>query len=166
MAPTTSYLQAFRLTHRYIGIFISPAVLFFAFTGAVQTFSLHETTRGSSYKPPQILVILAQIHKKQTPVIAQPRPPAAPRPQGAGGPGGSAAATPAAPKPPAPAPTGPDAPKHNPWPLKIFFLLVALSLFTSTLSGIYMAYKFTRNKLTVTLLLVLGTVIPVAMILL
>jgi hypothetical protein len=66
---------------------------------------------------------------------------------------------------PAPQP-GPEVKKHNALPLKIFFLLVAISLFTSTLSGIFMAYRFTRNKLVVTGLLVLGTVVPVLMILL
>ena len=163
MAPKTSFLQACRLTHRYIGVFISPAVLFFAFTGAIQTFSLHETTRGSDYKPARILVILGQIHKKQTPVIASPKSPA-PKPQA--GPKAEDSVGAAAPAPKPAPPPGPEVKKHNALPLKIFFLLVAISLFTSTLSGIYMAYKFARNKLTVTGLLVLGTAIPVLMILL
>ncbi len=163
MAPKTSFFQACRLTHRYIGVFISPAVLFFAFTGAIQTFSLHETTRGSDYKPPRILVILGQIHKKQTPVIAVPKPPA-PKPQGGPKAEDSVVAAPPAPK--AGPPPAPDLNKHNALPLKIFFLLVAIGLFTSTLSGIFMAYRFTKNKLAVTGLLVLGTVIPVLMILL
>jgi hypothetical protein len=162
MAPKTSFLQACRLTHRYVGVFISPAVLFFAFTGAIQTFSLHETTKGSDYKPARILMILAQIHKNQTPVIASPKPPA-PKPQAAAKAENGVVAAPPAPKPAAPAA---EVKKHNALPLKIFFLLIAISLFTSTLSGIFMAYKFTRNKLGVTALLLLGTVIPVLMILL
>ncbi len=44
--------------------------------------------------------------------------------------------------------------------MKIFFLLVAIGLFTSTLTGIYMSYKFIRNKLVVTALLIAGTIIP------
>jgi hypothetical protein len=163
MAPKTSFIQACRLTHRYIGVFISPAVLFFAFTGAIQTFSLHETTRGSDYKPARILVILGQIHKKQTPVIAAPKPPAPKAPDAPKADRPMDGMT-AAPKPAAP--VQPEAKKHNALPLKIFFLLVSISLFTSTLSGIFMAYKFTRNKLGVTVLLVLGAVIPVLMILL
>jgi hypothetical protein len=44
--------------------------------------------------------------------------------------------------------------------MKIFFLVVAIGLFTSTLTGIYMSYKFMRNKLVVTALLVAGIIIP------
>src|ERR1700712_3194220 len=64
-----AFLRIIRLIHLYLGIFSAPALLFFAFTGALQTFSLHETTRGSSYKPPAWAVMLAQIHKKQTPIV-------------------------------------------------------------------------------------------------
>ena len=69
MSSSHTVLKYLRLTHLFIGVFIAPALLFFAFTGALQTFSLHETTRGSSYKPPAWAVMLAQIHKKQTPVV-------------------------------------------------------------------------------------------------
>src|ERR1700754_4472618 len=64
-----AFLRAVRLIHLYLGVFTAPALLFFAFTGAMQTFSLHETTRGSNYKPPAWAVTLGQIHKKQTPVV-------------------------------------------------------------------------------------------------
>lgn len=54
--------------------------------------------------------------------------------------------------------------KHHPLPLKIFFLIVAISLFLSSLTGIYMSYKYMRNRRVVTALLVLGTVIPVVLV--
>src|SRR6201994_2645495 len=69
-------LRLFRKIHLYFGLFISPALLFFAFTGAIQTLSLHEAA-GSSYKPPAILAQLGQLHKKQTatmPVRKAPEP--------------------------------------------------------------------------------------------
>src|SRR3984893_4884025 len=69
MSSSHRFLKYLRLTHLYTGVFIAPALLFFAFTGALQTFSLHETTRGSNYKPPAWAVTLGQIHKKQTPVV-------------------------------------------------------------------------------------------------
>ena len=81
-------LKALRLTHLYLGLFIAPAVLFFAFTGALQTFSLHETTPGSSYKPAKWEVMLGNLHKKQTISLPPKRP--APAPD---------ATKPAAPKP-------------------------------------------------------------------
>ena len=59
-------LKSVRLTHRYIGLFFSPTILFFAITGGLQMFGLHETARGSSYVPPNILAHLSQLHKKGT----------------------------------------------------------------------------------------------------
>ena len=73
-------LKAVRLTHLYFGVFIAPALLFFAFTGFLQTFSLHETTRGSSYKPPAIFVKLGNIHKKAT-LPGPPKPQGPPKAQ-------------------------------------------------------------------------------------
>ena len=74
MSSAHKLLRFLRLIHLYIGVFIAPALIFFAFTGALQTFSLHETTRGSNYKPPAWAVVLAQIHKKQTPVVPVRKP--------------------------------------------------------------------------------------------
>ena len=146
-------LKAVRLTHLYFGVFIAPALLFFAFTGFLQTFSLHETTRGSSYKPPAIFVKLGNIHKKAT-------LPSPPKPQGL-------------PKADAPKSEGPDAPKTGPaqpktppppqsfhWPEKIFFGIVAIGLFTSTLTGLYMSWMFARRKVFVVITFIAGAVLP------
>jgi hypothetical protein len=149
MSSSHKILKVARQVHLYIGIFISPAILFFALTGALQTFSLHETTRGSDYKPPTLIVTLGQLHKKQTTTIPiRKQRPADTRPD--------------SPKPdkPAAAPPSPEPPQKSHLPMKIFFLLVAIGLFTSTLTGVYMSYKFVRNKLVVTALLLAGIVIP------
>jgi hypothetical protein len=137
-------LKLFRQIHRYVGLFIAPALLFFSFTGALQTFSLHETTPGSSYKPPAWIVMLGQVHKKQTTTVPVRKP---------------KADTLKPDKAPDPAVQPvPKAKSHL--PLKSFFLLVAIGLFTSTGTGIYMAYKYERSKLLVTGLLLAGIVIP------
>ncbi len=47
--------------------------------------------------------------------------------------------------------------------MKIFFLLVSLGLFASTFSGIYMAYKYERNRLMVTGLLAAGVIVPLVL---
>jgi hypothetical protein len=149
MTSSHKILKVVRQIHLYTGIFISPAILFFALTGALQTFSLHETTRGSDYKPPTWIATLAQLHKKQTttiPVRKQRPPDAAPKPD--------KHADTSAPQP------YPEPPQKSHLPMKIFFLVVAIGLFTSTLTGIYMSYKFMRNKLVVTALLVAGIIIP------
>ena len=157
MSTSHRILKLARQIHLYIGLFISPAILFFAFTGALQTFNLHENSHtGGSYKPPTWIVTLSQIHKKQTTTI--PVAQAAPRRRRA---------------------QSREAEKHDDqparhhasptrasrrsrhMPMKIFFLLVAIGLFTSTLTGIYMSYKFLRNKFLVTALLLAGIIIPI-----
>jgi hypothetical protein len=204
-------LRLTRKVHLYFGVFISPALLFFAFTGALQTFSLHETTQGSNYKPPAWIASIAQLHKKQTTeVYRRPRPNFTDAPQQAG-------RTPSATSQPAPADadaaaskansshprnpadhTGdshkdhsqqeqaspnqaqhtpsssnpanatpanrasdsPPAPRKNHMPMKIFFLIVSIGLFLSTITGIYMSYKYTRKAWLITVLLIAGTVLP------
>jgi hypothetical protein len=47
--------------------------------------------------------------------------------------------------------------------MKIFFLLVAVGLFTSTLTGIYMAYRYKRNGWLISGLLVAGVVAPLVL---
>lgn len=188
-------LRLTRKVHLYFGVFISPALLFFAFTGALQTFSLHETTQGSSYKPPAWLAAWAQLHKKQTTEINRRPRPNGPSPfeqnrsqanptqngpaqndAGSGrhkhdNPGQKAAQS--SPNPvnatttnPAPANRAPDtaaAPAPRPkshLPMKIFFLIVSIGLFLSTVTGIYMSYKYTRRAWLITTLLIAGTVLP------
>jgi hypothetical protein len=182
MSSSHTLLKYLRLTHLYLGVFITPALLFFAFTGALQTFSLHETTRGSSYKPPAWAVVLGQIHKKQTPVVPVRRvsPPDRPAEKSADKPADKPAerlsdkpatdkSQPASPSVAAqsapdasPKPSDAPAPKpHNTLPLKIFFLFVSVGLFISTLTGLYMSYKYIRNRTLITAILITGIVIPV-----
>ena len=148
MSSKHTFLKWIRNIHLYLGVFITPALLFFAFTGALQTFSLHETTRGSSYKPPAWIATLAQIHKKQNTAVSakklQPPP----------------AANPAADKPHSPTLV---LKPHNTLPLKLFFLLVSIGLFTSSISGLYMSYRYSRKRSLITALLVTGTILPPAL---
>ena len=165
MSSSHTLLKSIRLVHLYIGVFIAPALLFFAFTGALQIFSLHETTRGSSYKPPAWAVTLAQIHKKQTPVVPAKKMSAAEKSPDNAAPDKPQTLDPATPQPaPTPKSAGSTMPSpHNALPLKIFFLLVAIGLFTSTLSGLYLSYKYLRNRMLVSAILVVGIVVPILM---
>jgi hypothetical protein len=181
MSSSHTLLKYLRLTHLYLGVFITPALLFFAFTGALQTFSLHETTRGSSYKPPAWAVVLGQIHKKQTPVVPVRKAPPQDRPEKSAdklsdkpaerltdkpAPDKSQPVSPSASAQSAPNPSSrpSDAPApkpHNALPLKIFFLFVSIGLFISTLTGLYMSYKYIRNRTVITAILIAGVIIPV-----
>jgi hypothetical protein len=162
MSSSHTFLKYLRLIHLYIGVFIAPALLFFAFTGALQTFSLHETTRGSSYKPPAWAVMLGQIHKKQTPIVPVRKPPSSGKQADKDTLEKAQSSTSQPALAEAPKPTGEAAPKaHNPLPLKCFFLLVSIGLFVSTLSGLYMSYKYIRNRRLITVILLGGIIIPV-----
>ena len=157
MSQSHAFLRVARLLHLYLGAFTAPALLFFAFTGALQTFSLHETSQGSSYKPPAWIASLAQLHKKQTTEVPVRRPRLESAPPC--GPGSSAhhdAGTSAhgnAENAPAPKPRF-----HT--PMKIFFLFVSIGLFVSTVTGIYMSYRYSRNPLLITGLLLAGIALP------
>lgn len=148
MSASHTFLKLARQLHLYIGVFIAPAVLFFAFTGGLQVFGLHETSRSSDYKPPAWLAVAGQLHKKQTDVmpVRKPRPPEA----------ALSSSNPVK-------PDAPIAPVRHPLPLKIFSAFVSFGLFVSTLLGLYMAYRYTRKHLLISALLILGTVVPVVL---
>lgn len=190
MSVGNRFLKFTRLLHLYLGVFTAPMLLFFAITGGLQTFGLHEASHdGGSYKPPAWLASLGMLHKKQTLTVParRPRPEAA----GAGRPGGQAAdALGNAPAANAGEQAGPGvreargerAEAHagdgerrgavtgtpppaqkNLLPMKIFFALVSLGLLLSTLTGIYMSYRYTRKPRVITVLLVAGVVVPIAL---
>ena len=149
-------LKAIRQVHNFVGLFFAPTILFFAITGGLQMFGLHETSRGSAYVPPAILVHLSQLHKKGTLYLPQRRAPQST----AGKPDGTRTevSKPDTPKA-SPMPSAP--PPPNPLPMKIFFAATALALVTSTCTGIFMGWKYARRKSSVLIILVAGTVLPI-----
>ena len=154
---TAATLKTIRQLHNATGVFFAPTILFFALTGGLQMFGLHETSRGSSYVPPAILVHLSQLHKKGTFYLPQRRPPqpVSEKPDGM--------------KPDAPKPdtkttqtkSGPAVP--NPLPTKIFFAATAVALVISTCTGTVMAWKYARRKSSVLLLLAAGILVPIVL---
>jgi hypothetical protein len=148
-------LPLFRKLHLYLGVFTAPAILFFSFTGALQTFSLHEASKGGDYHPANWIVTLAQLHKKQTTQLPVRRPQAGPpagiatiansRPQNQQSAGAAQQQT------------------HNPLPMKIFFLIVAIALVSSTATGLYLAWKYKRDRTLMAVCLIAGIVVPIAL---
>lgn len=126
----------------YLGTVFAPLILFFAVSGALQTLGLHESERGAA---PAWIAQIASIHKNQQLQGEEREKADRPPPKGA---------PPEARKSEA-EPKGP-----SPWPLKWFVVLMSIGLITTTLLGIYMAFKYSRNKLVVWGLLALGTVLP------
>ena len=175
-SPTNPVLRlaAIRRLHSWIGVFIAPSVIFFAFTGIVQLFSLHES-RGA-YHPPALIEGLGSVHKNQIFRIRPPRPEpeqAMPAPASgakAGGPadGGPADGDHVAASPRA-KPFDGAAAKPRGQPLKVYalkwlFTLVGLGLMASTGLGLWMSLRYGRDRLVMWGLLAAGGLLPLLLV--
>jgi hypothetical protein len=139
-----------RQWHSYIGLFIAPSVLFFALTGALQLFSLHEA--HGHYHPFAIVEKLSSVHKDQ--VFELGHHDAAPEPE-AGKPTDTAK--------PAGAKDDDDKTELSTLLLKGFFLLVALCLTLSTALGLWMGLTQNRRKGIAWLLVIAGILVPLGL---
>jgi hypothetical protein len=142
-------LAAVRQFHGYFGVFIAPSILFFALTGSLQLFGLHES--HGAYRPPAIIEKLGMLHKDQV-FAAKPRRPApvkavAPRPT------------------PRPVDGRDEGPSSATLALKWFFLFVAMSLLVSTTLGLWMALAYSAQKGRLWLLFLAGAAVPLAILL-
>jgi hypothetical protein len=148
-------LKAVRLIHLYVGVFIAPAIVFFAFTGALQTLSLHVKAKGGAYKPANWIIVLAQLHKKQTTELPANKlqTPASSSPT----------VKPSASEKMTSSEKSLDRPAHNSLLLKVFFLVVSAGLLCSTITGLYMSYKYSRNKVLLAILFIAGIVVPISL---
>ena len=146
--------MALRHIHAYLIAFVAPTILFFALTGALQIFSLHESHGG--YTPPPLIENLARVHKDQ--VFAAPRrhrvvplqTPVA-RPEGDWV---------------APAPehdNGQPPPGPKVLALTALFLVAAIMLVVATLLGLWMAFTQNRRKVVLLLLFLAGAALPIAL---
>jgi hypothetical protein len=115
-------MKRIRQIHFYLGVLFAPIIILFALSGALQTFRLQESPKGSTYEPPGWIVRLADIHKDQ---------------RAAHGPG-----------------------SHRSLPLQWFVVLMSVGLISTSLLGIYMAFKFNRDKRVVFGLIIVGFIIP------
>jgi hypothetical protein len=149
-------LKSIRIIHRYLGLFFAPTILFFAITGSLQMFGLHETAHGSSYVPPSILVHLSQLHKKGT-LYLPPRKAAPPNLAKSDG------TKLDSPKPETPKPAQAPQPP-NFLPMKVFFAATALALAISTRTGLIMGWQYARRKSVVLLTVAAGVVIPMILV--
>jgi hypothetical protein len=140
-----------RQLHAYIGLFVAPSVLFFAATGAVQLFDLHET--HGEYRPFPLVEKLSSVHKGQVFAFGDHHTETAP---------GSEVHEPAA-----DAPDGgqADVDKLSTVLLRWYFLLVSLSLIFSTILGLWMGLTQSPRTRLAWILLFAGALIPLGLLL-
>jgi hypothetical protein len=142
--------RTLRQWHAYVGLFIAPSVLFFALTGSLQIFNLHEA--HGSYHPAVLLEKFSAVHKDQ--VFEEPHDQSAPdhdATHAAAGGGDQ--------------PTADEDEKQSvsTYALKLFFAVVALGLIASTLIGIWMATTQIRRKGLAWTLLIVGALLPIGL---
>jgi hypothetical protein len=118
-------MKRIRQIHLYLGAFFAPLVIFFALSGALQTFRLQESPKGSSYAPPSWIVRFAEVHKNQRPVQDRTVPPSV--------------------------------------PLKWLLVLMSAGLIVTSILGIVMAFKSNRDRRLIWGLIVLGIIVPFAL---
>ena len=140
-----------RQIHLYLGVLVAPSVLFFASTGALQLFSLHEAHGG--YQPPALIESLAKVHKDQVFAVKHK-------------PDGDVEAAPQRHRRSPEKGHADDTPRKTTLALKFFFLFVSASLIVTTLLGLWMALVQSRSKAVAWGLLIVGAAIPVALLVL
>jgi len=185
-------MKTIRQLHLYLGLFFAPSIIFFAFTGTMQTFSLHENKHPGDHNP-EWIATLASVHKDQVlPVKKQPSkakeqsPAAVEQSSSAKQPAdrvakkemsrekdvgeGAEHDADAKPSPVAKseasgqtAKSGAGAPqpqRKSPLPLKTFVGFLGIGLICSSLLGIYMAFKYNRDRRIIWGLLIAGMALP------
>lgn len=135
-----------RQAHLYGGVLFAPAILFFALTGAIQVFDLHKARPGAAYRPPDLVLRLAALHKDQTFALAHKDESGRKKPAGDAEP------------PRTPKPMG-----MGQVLLKVFAAAAAIGLCATTGLGLYMAYRSPRDRWLISALLAAGLVLPIVL---
>ena len=131
-----------RLVHFYLGVFFAPLIIFFAFTGILQVFKLHESYRETAGSQGDWIAWFAQFHKEQAWI-----PPKA------------------APAKAAPPKAAPGKAPESLWakPTKWLVALMGVALMATTLLGLYMAFNYPRRRRGCVIALTAGIVLPLAL---
>jgi hypothetical protein len=136
-------MRRLRQLHLYIGVFFTPAILFFAISGGLQTFRLQQASGWNGAAAPQWIAWMASVHTDQAKFV--PKPEAS-----------------KAKKPPLDAAKAAERAAHQKavLPMKIFAVLLAAALSISALLGATIALNMRTTRRMSALMLVMGSVVP------
>jgi hypothetical protein len=147
----SSTIKTQRMFHRYLGLFFAPAILFFSLSGALQVFGWHQAERGSNYTPARWILILAQLHKKQT--MAVPAPKAKAQSDASIAPHNNSSKE-------------KSKELRSKFVLQCFVFVMSIALMVTTFLGILMALQYGGNPRTVWIVILFGCLFPAAVLLL
>jgi hypothetical protein len=132
-------LATIRLVHYYVGVFFAPWIIFFAFTGVLQVFKLHESYRQTPGAQGDWIAWMSQVHKEAALIPPKAAPAKAPpRPEGSAG-----------------APH-----EESSSPFKWFAALMGISLIGAALAGLWIAFNYPRRRRSFSVTLIAGIVLP------
>jgi hypothetical protein len=147
-----------RQLHLFLGTFFAPLIIFFAFSGILQLFGLHES-KGKDGPPPIAWIAqLGEIHKNQH-LRAEARPQRPHEDEHDAHDDDHQASTHTHSDTPPPS-------AMSSWALKAFVLLMAIGLICTSLIGIYIALQNPRSRRNAWISLVLGIAVPLLLVLL
>ena len=153
-----SRVMLIRQLHAYLSVFVAPTILFFAITGILQLYSLHQP--HGAYQPPALIEKLGRLHKDQTYSLGRKHRPSALNTPVVGAEGDWV-------KPfAARRPDDRDTPPPKTQALKALFCAAAVMLILSSLLGVWMAVTQNRRKVILLAVFLLGAAAPVAILLL
>lgn len=127
-----------RLVHFYLGVFFAPLILFFAFTGTLQVFKLHESYRDIPGSQGDWIAWFGQFHKEQAWI--PPR---------------------AAPAKPAPKKAHEEGVYGK--PMKWLVASMGVGLMVSAILGLYMAFSYPSRRKPCLMAFIAGILLPLAL---
>ena len=140
-------MKSIRRIHAWLGVLFAPTIIFFALTGTLQMYGLHDVAAGET---PGLIAKAGMVHTHQTATVqmrpARVQPPHTDQPK------------------PAEA-EGPRPAKPTTMPIKLFFTLMAISLIASSVLGLWIAFTSKRDRRLHLGLLVAGVVLPIVLLL-
>ena len=135
-------IRTLRQFHLYIGVFFTPAILFFAISGGLQTFRLQQSSGWSGASPPQWIAWMASVHTDQAKFVPKPEA--------------------NKPKPPMDPAKAAERAAHQKavLPMKVFTIALALALSLSALLGAVIALNMRATWRISAIMLMAGSILP------
>jgi hypothetical protein len=137
-------LVTLRLVHYYAGVFFAPTIIFFALSGVLQVFKLHEAYRQMPGAQGDWIAWMSQVHKESALIPPKAAPQAAPDRTAA---------------------RKSSEPRHEPPSslFKWFAALMGISLIGASLAGLWIAYNYPKRRRRFFAALLAGIAIPIVL---